>query len=411
MPDSRYRVLLVCSHPVQYASPLFRLMAEHPQLDILVAYCSLQGAERGHDPEFGGEVVWDVPLLHGYPWVQLPNRSPRPGLSRFFGLTNPGLWKLVRQGKFDAVVLYTGYRYASFWIAIAAAKSRRAPVLFGTDANSLQPRSGGAWRMHVKRWLWPRLFRLADVVIVPSEASVEMMVSLGIPEKRVMVTPFVVDNNWWKEQVAHVDGSAVRRHWGLPENALVVLFCAKLQPWKRPQDLLQAFARANVPGAFLVYVGDGPLRGELEAGAEALGVAGRVRFLGFLNQSKLPEVYRAADLLVLPSDYDACPVVICETMLCGCPAVITDRIRGRFDLVKHGSTGFIYPCGDLDALAGILAEVLPDRARLAQIAEAARERMESWSPPDTVEAHVRAVGQALRLRQCTPSCSPAALER
>ncbi len=411
MPDSRYRVLLVCSHPVQYASPLFRLMAEHPQLDILVAYCSLQGAERGLDPEFGGEVVWDVPLLHGYPWVQLPNRSPRPGLSRFFGLTNPGLWKLVRQGKFDAVVLYTGYRYASFWIAIAAAKSRGAPVLFGTDANSLQPRSGGAWRMHVKRWLWPRLFRLADVVIVPSEASVEMMVSLGIPEKRVMLTPFVVDNNWWKEQAAHVDGSAVRRHWGLPENALVVLFCAKLQPWKRPQDLLQAFARANVPGAFLVYVGDGPLRGELEAGAEALGVAGRVRFLGFLNQSKLPEVYRAADLLVLPSDYDACPVVICETMLCGCPAVITDRIRGRFDLVKHGSTGFIYPCGDVDALARILAEVLPDRDRLAQIAEAARERMESWSPPDTVEAHVRAVGQALRLRQCTPSCSPAALER
>jgi len=87
----RYRVLLVSSHPVQYAAPLFRLMARHPRLDILVAYCSLQGAEPGIDPEFKVEVAWDIPLLEGYPWVRVPNRSPWPSLDRFTGLVNPGL--------------------------------------------------------------------------------------------------------------------------------------------------------------------------------------------------------------------------------------------------------------------------------------------------------------------------------
>jgi hypothetical protein len=66
----RYRVLVLASHVVQYASPLFRLLAKDPRLDVLVAYCSLQGAEPGLDPEFWREVQWDVPLLDGYPWAR-----------------------------------------------------------------------------------------------------------------------------------------------------------------------------------------------------------------------------------------------------------------------------------------------------------------------------------------------------
>ena len=81
----KYRVLLIASHPVQYASPLFRRLAADPRLDIEVAYCSMQGAESGRDPGFGIDVAWDVPLLDGYAWHQIPNRSPCPGIGRFLG--------------------------------------------------------------------------------------------------------------------------------------------------------------------------------------------------------------------------------------------------------------------------------------------------------------------------------------
>ncbi len=393
---SRFKVLLVASHVVQYATPQFRLLAADPRVDALVAYCSLQGAQKGVDPEFGVEVSWDVPLLEGYRWVEAANRARRPGLGRFFGLVNTGLWKLIRQGRFDAVVIYTGYAYASFWIAAAAARSSGAALLFGTDGTSLQPRDTRWW----KRWLKPRIapgiFKMADVALVGSAAGAELMRSIGLPEERIGLTPFAVDNDWWAREAAGVDRAATRRTWDVPEESAVVLYCAKLQAWKRPQDALRAFARANAADAYLVVAGEGPLRGELEREARALGVAQRVRWLGFVNQSKLPATYTAADLLVLPSEYDPCPVVVCEAMLCGLPVVLSDAIRGRLDLVQPGKTGFIYPCADLEQLAGILRQALSDRPALRAISAAAQRRMQTWSPRENLEAMVDAIARAVR---------------
>ena len=138
MKQGRYRILIVATHPVQYAAPIFRRMAAHPRLDLEVAYCSFYGAEPCVDPEFGAEIVWDVPLLEGYSWRHVPNRSPAPGLGRFWGLCNPGLWGVAQSGGFDAVILLTGYRYASFWIHWPRQSSTAALCY-----SALMPRSCG----------------------------------------------------------------------------------------------------------------------------------------------------------------------------------------------------------------------------------------------------------------------------
>ena len=163
MPDHRFRVLAIATHPVQYSAPLFRRMAANPHLDFQVAYCSLRGAEPGHDPDFGTVLKWDVPLLDGYEWTHVANRGS--GAESFFGLRNTDLWKLIRSGNFDAILCYVGYVQSSFWIAYFAAKSCNASFLFGTDSTTLTPRDSQAWKTAFKRLSWPRLFRLADQVI------------------------------------------------------------------------------------------------------------------------------------------------------------------------------------------------------------------------------------------------------
>jgi glycosyltransferase involved in cell wall biosynthesis len=392
----RSRLLIVAPHVVQYSSPLFREMARHPQLDLLVSYCSMQGAESGVDPGFCIEVSWDTPLLEGYTWTNVPNRAWRAGSDHFFGLLNPGLWALIGDGHFDALLI-CGYYFASAWIAVCAAKRFGVPFIFVSDSHSLQSwRTRSRWKLALKKRLLRWIFSLSDAVVVSSTGGVEYLKSLGYPVDRISLAPTAVNNAWWIAQSAKVNRGVVRATWKVPADASVSLFCAKLQPWKGPADLLEAFARVDVPNAYLVFAGDGPERENLEHRSLELGVADRVRFLGFVNQSQLPSVYCAADVFVLPSLFEPFGLVVNEAMLCGLPVVVSDRVGARFDLVRDGENGYVYPAGNLDALAAILGEILQDDGKRESMGAAVRRRMQTWSPREYTEGMVRAVEMVRR---------------
>lgn len=400
MPDRHYKVLAIASHPVQYMSPIFRRLAANPELELSVAYCSLRGAEAGHDPEFEATVQWDVPVLEGYPWTELSNKGS--GAESFFGLRNPSVGPLIRNGNFDAVLCFVGYVRSTFWSAYFAARSANTAFLFGTDAHSLDPRNGRRWKKTAKRIVWPLLFRLADQVIVPSTGTRQLMRSLGIPEQRITLTPYSVDNEWWMERARHANREAVRAAWKAKEADAVILYCAKLQPWKRPGDLLRAFAKAQLERALLVIAGTGPLQREIVEHAKSLGIAERVRFLGFVNQSELPTVYSSADLMVLPSEYEPFAVVVNEAMCCGCPVVASDRVGAAQDLIEPVQRDFVYPCGDTDALASLLQKATGDRNGLAGLRSKVLSHIQTWSPERNIAATLEAIRTAVDRKRGAP---------
>jgi len=394
-PADRRRVLLVATHVVQYASPLYRLLSAYPRIDFQVAYCSLQGAEPGVDPEFGREVKWDLPLLEGYPWIEVPNRARRPGLGRFFGLWNPSLWKLIRQGAFDVVVLCTGYMFASHWVALFAAKSKGVPVIFSSDTSVLESRDQAGW----KRWIKPRVlgwaYRSADVLMVISRAGREVALRVGMPAARIATVRAVMDKSEWQARAATFDAGKVREEWKVPREAPVAFYCAKLQEWKCPLDLVRAFAKAAVSGAYLVMAGDGPQRGEIEKEVAASGISEHVRLLGFVNASQLPGHYKAANVLVLPSRYDPCPFVVPESMFSGTPVILSDAVVGRADMIDAGKSGYLYPCGDVEALAALLQKTLSNRALLDELKSGVASQMRSWTPQDYVDSFVHGLELAI----------------
>lgn len=398
MPDKRFRVLAVASHPVQYMAPLFRRMAVHPELDLQVAYCSTQGAAAaGYDPDFQTNVQWDVPLLDGYSWIEVPNKGSKD--ESFFGVQNPELRDVIHRGNFDAVLCYLSYTTASFWIAQRAAKDRGAAFLFGTDAHSLASRDGKSWKAWTKRLLWPFLFRFADQIFVPSSGTYDLIRSLGISADRITVTPYAVDNEWWRAQSAKVDRQVMRSEWGVDSEQPVILFCAKLAAWKRPADLLRAFARAPLRDAVLVYAGAGAERDRLETEAQELGVEGRVKFLGFANQSQLPAIYTAADLMVSPSEYEPFAVVVNEAMCCGCPVIASDQVGAARDLIRPIREEFVFPAGDVAALAKTLWFAFSDREKLRETVKAGLLQVEKHSPQVTVAATVEAVRKAVERKR------------
>ena len=392
----RLKVLILCSHAVPYASPLFRHLAQDPRVQILVAYCSLQGAERSLDPEFGVEVQWDEPLLDGYPWVELSRKTASSNVGSFFGLWNSKLWSLIRGGSYDAVVIYTGYMCAAFWQAVLAARSRGIPVVISSDSTVLRPRDQARWKRPIKPFILGSVYRTADVLMAGSPAAAQLATRLGLPQDRIMVIRSGADKDAWIARAEKSDRLAIRASWNVPSHAPVVFYCGKLQPWKRPLDLLRAFALANIADAYLVFAGDGALRKELEEEARRLNVQARVRLLGFVNVSQLPGFYKAADLFALCSDYDQCPLVVPEAMFSGIPVILSDAVLGRLDMIHEDQSGYSYPCGDVVALAAILRKVLSDPPLLDKLKAGVRRQMESWTMADCLDTWLGAIDLARR---------------
>jgi glycosyltransferase involved in cell wall biosynthesis len=146
----------------------------------------------------------------------------------------------------------------------------------------------------------------------------------------------------------------------------------RLAPEKGFDLILQALV--SLSDVRLVLIGDGPERGLLERLARELGVASRVRFVGWSDQPW--SVRPRPSLLVVPSRRDAAPLVILEAMREGVP-VVASQVGGIPELVKDKETGLLVEPDDVRALAAAIGQLLNDPASLAAMGERARVRMQS----------------------------------
>jgi glycosyltransferase involved in cell wall biosynthesis len=169
--------------------------------------------------------------------------------------------------------------------------------------------------------------------------------------------------------------TAVRAGLDLPAAAPVIGTVGRLVEIKRQDVLLRAFARVvrRVPDAHLMLVGDGPRRGDLEALAAELDIAGRVRFVG-AQPSSAPYLH-AMDVFALTSRSEGMPQSLLEAGVAAVPA-IASAVGGIPEVVTHDRTGLLFPAGDDAALADGLYRLLTDRPLAAGLAAAARDHVE-----------------------------------
>jgi glycosyltransferase involved in cell wall biosynthesis len=246
------------------------------------------------------------------------------------------------------------------------------------------------------------LARFPRVAAVSGEIK-RVLVGAGADERRIKVVLNSIDPIAFVRRPA--DRDAARAHFGVQPGETAVGAVGRLEPQKRFDLLVEAFAAlvAKRPHLRLLIAGEGSLRAALQMQIDRLGLAHLCRLVG---QSDVSKFHHALDLFVQSSEYEGTPNVVLEAMALETPFVATD-VGGTAELFEDGVHGLLIPPRDVPALIRAIERSLDDSAASNARVRAARERVETTLSFDRRMDTIDAMYQELVDQVPRKSTSPA----
>jgi glycosyltransferase involved in cell wall biosynthesis len=390
-----YRLAYFVSHPIQYQAPLLRQIAADSEIYLKVFFYSDFSLKEYKDKEFGQTIKWDIPLTEGYDHEFLECWGGKRKESFFKQPIAKNITQKLTAGNFDTVWVH-GWGWLCSLQAILAADKLGIPILLRGDSNGLKEPMQPVKRLTKKAFLdW--LFAKASGFLCIGSLNRQFYQSYGIDKHKLFDFPHAVDNDFFQDRarLTRTDRDELRRSLNLEPDRPIILYAAKLIEKKRPQDLLAAYRSLSLngksePDPYLLFVGDGMLRSQLEAEVEATGWQS-IRFLGFRNQSEMPKFYDLCDVFVLPSDFEPWGLAINEVMNAGKAVVVSDCVGCSPDLIADKHNGRIFPVGNVDALAESIEWAI---SHAREAGQSSLQRIQNWSFRENIVGLTKALNHA-----------------
>jgi glycosyltransferase involved in cell wall biosynthesis len=256
---------------------------------------------------------------------------------------------------------------AQLWAVLAASHLKRRTALVTTEHGTSNLRRRW-WLRPFDAWMYPHY----DQIACNSEATAAELVRWcpSVAAKIRVIANGIPLEIFETAQPAQLDA--------IPKGALRLIFVGRFEAPKDHATVLRALT--TVPEGYLLLVGDGPLRPELESLARSLGVAERVNFLG--RRPDVPQLLKAADIYIHSTTFDGFGIAACEAMAAGLPVIASD-VPGLAQVV--GGAGVLVPPGDDRALARELQALLSSPIRRQEMGDAGRRRAQCFSIEKTVD--------------------------
>src|SRR5437016_287552 len=241
-------------------------------------------------------------------------------------------------------------------------------------------------RLYTKRLL-PHVARKAKLIITNSEYSKwEIIRHLGIPEDRIRVTPLAAS-----PEFRPVAASPAHPYF---------LYVGNLEPRKNLERLIDAFARLHGKEHQLIIVGNRWYQGGVaERKARALGLTGRVKFLGYVPRADLPEIFSGATALVYPSLLEGFGLPIIEAMACGTPVITSNNSSMR---EVAGDAAVLVDPRNVREITEAMARIAEDSGLRAELSRKGLNRASEFSWKKTAELTMEVYKEAIE----TPNFPP-----
>lgn len=322
------------------------------------------------------------PLVEGIPVGRY--RAWSPG-GEYHYVLFPGVVRPMLTERADIVHVHS-YGYFHVNAAAFLKRIRDIPLVVTPHFHPAWSMWGGDGRKRIRgiydSLLAPWVLRAADIIIGVSRHEMEQMkASIGFDHTKVRYIPNGIDFSRF-ETVP--DGHRFRETYRIPDTSPVILYTGRLAVNKGLDTLLTSFARVreHVPDVRLCLVGDDQGMGQpLREQSRRLGMERDVIFTGHIGESLFRDAYGAADIFVLPSEYEAFGIVLLEAMACEVPCIGT-RVGGVPEVIRDGVDGLLVEYGDAPGLARAMISLLSDVEMRERMGAEGRERVRrefTWS--------------------------------
>lgn len=279
------------------------------------------------------------------------------------------LFLFARRQAFDIVHMHST-SYKGQWLALLAFKAAGVPRVVLTE--HLAPETRPPLVTRVKRYLVS--LGVTSLVCVSERNRQARATFLHTPPESTYVVANGIDLSRFDADPDPQRVEAVRSRYGIPAGAHVVGTAIRLEPGKGVGDLVDSFAivRDAHGSAFLLLVGDGSMRSELEAQVRRLGLESSTVFVGFVDDPR--ELIQAMDVFVLPVPFGSASIGLLEAMAMSRPSIIT--FGGEGEAIEPGVSGFWAEPSNPSSIAEFVCRLLDDAGERVALGRQARERVE-----------------------------------
>ena len=345
----KYRVALIHNIIAPYRVPLFDALSKHPSIDLTVFFCAKTHKMR----------KWDILDEGTYTHEVLPGVAFEYKTLTYH--VNPSIvWHLIR-GRYDVVVI-GGTTNFTMQAAFLISKLRGIKIVLWSERFKKPETLLGRILNPVNIFI----AKNAQALIVPGKASRDYHANIPVQPEIIFVAPNIVDNGLFCKTCLQFrkDVKTLKESLNIYADK-IILFVGRLDraPNKGVAYLIKAFRRlkelSKHVNVHLVIVGDGDLRDKLEQ-MLVPDLIDDVHFTGWQFGKSLIRYYAAADVFVLPTLQDLCPLVLNEAMACSLPVVSTTAAGCARDMIVDGENGFIVEPRNVDALYEAIRRIVQD---------------------------------------------------
>jgi len=388
MSKKKSKIACLVSHPIQYQVPLYRKISAEADIILDVLFISSMSTREYADEGFNALVKWDIPLEGGYKGYFLDkfsSGSPNPN----FLLIQIGLWRILKKNNYEVLWIH-GWGSITCIAAILYAKLLGIKVLIRGESGTHLKEPGFFKRIGRKLFMTFLKYSVNGFMAIGSSNS-DYYKMFGIGNEKISLVPYAVDNEFFQKQVLNAQNfvAEYRRCLVDPEK-LIILFASKLEKRKRADLLIQAFQnmlskwKLELAHPELLIIGDGVEMQNLRAMVKE-SYRFNIKFLGFKNQTELPNYYALADIFVLPSEQEPWGLVVNEVMNANCAIIVSSEVGASKDLIESYETGMIFNAGSLVDLEKKLMLLCENPVLIRKISKGAQDRINNWSYKEDID--------------------------